>query len=149
MSEVISSLKVMQRMERLATNVYKYQIRSFKGSDTADKLNKAYENEQEHARTLAKLITVMKGRPPWIGVFFGFAGGAAGIATLLIGKISLLKIDIYIERKAVEDYTKFMNKIKYPEDTVALLTRIVDEEKRHVEAWTSAVNALKESKKRD
>jgi bacterioferritin len=142
MSEVLSSLKVMQRMERLATNIYKYQVPAFKGTDVAGELNKACENEKEHAGTLAKLITVMKGRPPWIGLFFGLAGGIAGIATLLIGKISLLKVDIYIERRAVEDYTKFMRTIKYPEDTVALLTRIVDEEKRHVAAWTTAIDTL-------
>jgi len=147
MNEVLSSLKVMQRMERLATNVYKYQISAFKG-DIADKLNKACENEREHAQTLAKLITVMNGHPPWIGMFFGFAGGVAGIATRIIGKTSLFKMDIYIERKAVEDYTKFMRKIKYPEDTAALLTRIIDDEKRHVENWTAAVTTL-ESKKRD
>lgn len=147
MSEVLNSLKVMQRMERLATNVYKQQIRTFKGQDIAEQLNKAYENEKEHARTLAKLITVLKGHPARIGVFFGIAGGAAGIATLLIGKTSLLKIDIWIERKAVEDYTKFMSRVKYPEDTAALLIRIVDDEKRHVATWTAAIDALKGSKK--
>jgi rubrerythrin len=147
MSEVLSSLKVMQRMERLATNVYKQQIPAFKGKDTAEKLDNAYENEKEHARTLAKLITVLEGRPSRIGVFFGLAGGIAGVFTLILSKKMLFKIDIYIERKAVEDYTKFVNRIKYPEDTAALLTRIINDEKRHVQTWTDSIGTLKKETK--
>ena len=142
-SKVLSSLKVMQRMERLATNVYKQQIRAFKGNEIGDKLSKAHENEKEHARTLAQLITVMKGHPSRMGVFFGLAGGITGIATLLIGKTQLLKIDTWIERKAIEDYTKFINTIKYPEDTLWLLTRIIDDEKRHVNTWNTSIGILK------
>jgi bacterioferritin len=143
MNEVISSLKVMQRMERLATNVYKKQISAFKDNDIADKLNKAYENEKEHARTLAELVKVMKGHPSRIGAFFGLAGGITGVFTLILSKKMLLKIDIYIERKAVEDYLKFVNRIKYPEDTASLLNRIITDEKRHVETWTAAIDKLK------
>jgi rubrerythrin len=143
MSEVLSSLKVMQRMERLAANVYKHQIPAFKRKDTAEKLDNAYENEKEHAQTLAKLITVLKGRPSRMGVFFGLAGGIAGVFTLILSKKMLFKIDIYIERKAVEDYTKFVNRIMYPEDTAALLTRIINDEKRHVQAWTDSIGTLK------
>jgi bacterioferritin len=147
MNEALSSLKVMQRMERLATNVYKQQIRAFKGNDIGDKMQKAYENEKEHAQTLAKLITVLKGHPSQIGAFFGLAGGITGVFTLILSKKMLLKIDIFIEHKAVEDYIKFINTIKYPEDTAALLTRIVDDEKRHVATWTAATDNLKERTK--
>ena len=53
LSTVLSSLKVMQRMERLATNVYKNQVRGFDGNEIALKLQKAYEKEKQHAETLA------------------------------------------------------------------------------------------------
>ena len=80
-------------------------------------------------------------------MFFGLAGGIAGVLTLILSKKMLLKIDIYIERKAIEDYTKFVNRIKYPEDTAALLTRIINDEKRHVQTWADSIVTLKKGTK--
>jgi demethoxyubiquinone hydroxylase (CLK1/Coq7/Cat5 family) len=142
MNEVLSSLKVMQRMERLATNVYKQQIRGFKG-ETLVKLQKAYENEKEHAATLAETIRKHQGSPSKAGFLFSFAGGTAGVITLLLGKKNLFKIDTYIEEMAVKDYTKFVTQITYDKDTTTLLNRIIGDEKRHIENWGDAIKSLK------
>jgi demethoxyubiquinone hydroxylase (CLK1/Coq7/Cat5 family) len=142
MDKTVNALKVMQRMERLATNVYKQQIRGFKG-DAADKLQQAYENEKEHAGTLAGEIRKKGSRPQAIGFLFGMAGGIAGLFTLIIGKKTLFSIDTYIEKKAVEDYNKFLANVKFEQVTVALLNRIIGDEKRHIENWTGARAALK------
>ncbi|OGN90980.1 MAG: hypothetical protein A2Z70_02025 [Chloroflexi bacterium RBG_13_48_17] len=143
MDEKRKSLKVMQRMERLATNVYKQQVCAFKGNEISDKLQKAYENEKEHAETLKEIIFRQNSAPSLLGIFFGFAGAVAGIITLCLGKILLLKIDIFIECKAVEDYTKFISQIDYDAETLSLLNRIIDDEKRHVSTWNASIKALK------
>jgi rubrerythrin len=142
-NDVIRSLKTMQRMERLATNVYKYQIRGFKGTNTATKLHDAYKNEKEHAGTLAKVIRGQKSSPSAAGFLFGLAGGIAGFFTLLIGKKNLFKIDTYIEEMAVKDYTKFVTQITCDNDTAALFQRIIGDEKRHVANWNAAVKVQK------
>lgn len=142
MDKTISSLKVMQRMERLATNVYKYQISSFKG-ETSDKLQKAFENEKEHAATLAETLRKHNGTPSAVGFLFAFAGGTAGVFTRLIGKKNLLAIDAWIEKMAVKDYTKFVNTVTFDQETLALLNRIIEDEKRHIENWSASIGALK------
>jgi demethoxyubiquinone hydroxylase (CLK1/Coq7/Cat5 family) len=142
MEKTISALKVMQRMERLATNVYRQQISGFKG-EIADKLQKACENETEHAATLAETLRKNQSSPQAIGFLFAMAGGIAGLFTLIIGKKNLFSIDTYIEKKAVEDYNKFIANTKFDPETVALLNRIVGDEKRHIENWTGAREALK------
>lgn len=133
----------MQRMERLATNVYKYQIRGFKGTNTATTLHDAYKNEKEHAGTLAKVIRGQKGSPSAAGFLFALAGATAGVFTQILGKKNLLKIDTFIEEMAVKDYTKFVTQITYDKDTAALLKRIIEDEKRHVANWSAAIKALK------
>ena len=143
MSTVLGSLKVMQRMERLATNVYKQQIRAFRGNEISDKLQKAYENEKEHAETLTKVIFQQNGHPSRIGILFGFAGSIIGKITSCLGKKLLLKIDTWIERMAVQDYTKFIDKLSYDTEILSLLTRIIDDEKRHIETWEASIKTLK------
>jgi demethoxyubiquinone hydroxylase (CLK1/Coq7/Cat5 family) len=142
MDKTISSLKVMQRMERLAANVYKYQKGGFKG-ETSGKMQKAFENEKEHAGTLAETIRKHNGSPSAAGFLFGFAGGTAGVFTRLIGKKNLLAIDTWIEEMAVKDYTKFVNTVTFNQETLALLNRIIEDEKRHIENWGASIEALK------
>jgi demethoxyubiquinone hydroxylase (CLK1/Coq7/Cat5 family) len=143
MNKIISSLKQMQRMERLAANVYKQQIRAFKGTDIHKTMQDAFENEKEHAGTLAQAISRHNASPSAIGFLFGFAGGMAGLVTPLLGKKTLFSIDSYIERMAVRDYKKFMESNKYDLETVTLLIRIIEDEKRHIENWNAAAGALK------
>ena len=61
MNQVSSSLKMMQRMERFATQVYRTQIRAFRQHEIAERLKVAAENEQEHDDTLTKCIKELRG----------------------------------------------------------------------------------------
>jgi demethoxyubiquinone hydroxylase (CLK1/Coq7/Cat5 family) len=142
MSTIVNSLKLMQRMERLATNIYKQQIRAFGGNEISGKLKTAYENEKEHAETLAKIIVKQSGSPSKIGTFFGFAGSVAGFITPILGKRTLLGIDTWIEEKAVQDYSKFVNKLHYDTEIMQILSRIIDDEKRHIETWNAAKKTI-------
>jgi demethoxyubiquinone hydroxylase (CLK1/Coq7/Cat5 family) len=143
MDKIITSLKQMQRMERLATNVYKQQIRAFKGTSIGKTMQAAFENEKEHAGTLAKSLSRLNSSPSSIGFLFALAGGVAGFVTPLLGKKTLFSIDGYIERMAVRDYKKFMENNKYDLEITTLLIRIIDDEKRHIENWRIASETLK------
>ena len=145
MTDILGSLRFMQQMERLATNMYKQQVPAFKGSETASILRKAQENEKEHIEILTKDITRQNGNPSWIGLLFGFAGGTAGLLTRFAGKKFLLKADTWIERMAVRDYTRFLEKVNFDTDSKALLARIIEDEKRHIKNWSDSINALKKS----
>ncbi|MFC2033083.1 ferritin-like domain-containing protein [Chloroflexota bacterium] len=132
----------MQRMERLATNIYKQQIRAFRGNEIANKLQKAYENEKEHAETLANVIVKLNGTPSKIGILFSLAGAAVGMITSCLDRIFLLRVDTWIEEKVVQDYTKFVNRFNYDKETMSLLSRIINDEKKHVETWNASINAI-------
>ncbi|MFQ5996303.1 MAG: ferritin-like domain-containing protein [Dehalococcoidales bacterium] len=143
MSKILSSLRLMQRMERFATQVYRNQTRAFGEHDIADKLQRASDNEKEHADTLSKRLHELKGAPSKTGILFDIAGAILGFKTTLISKVFLLKTDIWIEKRAVRDYSDFLQKVDFDEETKALLSRIIEDEKKHIETWNSSIKVLK------
>ena len=143
MGEAISSLRVMQRMERLATQVYRAQIRAFRGHEIADRLGAAAANEQEHVDTLTERIKELGGTPSRAGIFYQMAGTLLGFATIILGKVVLLKADLFIERRAVRDYGDFLQKVDFDEKSVALINKIIGDEKRHIETWDNSIQLLK------
>lgn len=143
MDEVVSSLRVMQRMERLATQLYRMQIRAFREQEIANRLKAAAANEQEHADTLRERIEELKGTPPRTAIFYQMAGALLGFTTTLLGKVFLLKTDTWIEKRAVKDYGDFLQKVDFDEKSVALINKIIEDEKRHVETWDNYIQILK------
>lgn len=146
MSKVLRALRLMQRMERLATHLYKQQIRAFRDHDIADKLQKASDNEREHANTLASVIYQLKASPSKIGILFDIAGSILGFITVVLGRNILFRIDTWIEQMAVKDYNSYLAKLDFDEDTKTLLSRIIDDEKKHIATWSAYIESPKKSK---
>lgn len=145
MSKVLRALRLMQRMERLATHLYKQQIRAFRDHDIADKLQKASDNEREHANTLASVIYQLKASPSKIGILFDIAGSILGFITVVLGRNILFRIDTWIEQMAVKDYNSYLAKLDFDEDTKTLLSRIIDDEKKHIATWSAYIESPKKS----
>jgi len=143
MSQVVTSLRVMQRMERLATQLYRTQLQAFRGHEIADRLRAAAANEQEHVDTLTERIEELGRTPSRAGIFYQMAGTLLGFATTLLGKVFLLKVDLFIERRAVRDYGAFLQNVGFDEKSVALITKIVADEKKHIETWDNSIQILK------
>ena len=143
MDEVMSSLRVMQRMERFATQLYRMQVRAFREHEIVYRLRAAAANEQEHADTLRERIEELKGIPSRTGIFYEIAGTLLGFATILLSKVFLLKTDIWIEKQAVKDYGDFLQKVDFDDKSVALINKIVGDEKKHIETWESSIQILR------
>jgi len=131
-------------MERLATKAYQTQVRAFTGSEIADRLKAATSNEQEHIDLLTKRLKELKSAPSKIGILFHMAGVILGIKSTLLGKVLLLKIDVWIEKKAVQDYGRFLQKVHFDEATVTLINNIIQDEKRHIETWEDSIKIVKD-----
>ncbi len=143
MSKVFRSLRWMQNMERLATQLYRTQTRAFTDKESTDKLQAAIANEQEHADSLAVCLKRLDGRASPLGFLFPIAGSLIGFITTLMGKALLFKAAIWIEERAVKDYQLYLERVKFDGETVDLLQRIIEDEKRHIATWQSCLEALK------
>ena len=83
MDEDVSSLRFMQRMERFAVQIYRKQIRAFRGHEIADRLREAAANEQEHADALTERIVELGGTLSRTDIVYQIAGALLGFITAL------------------------------------------------------------------
>ena len=138
----ISSLKFMYNMERFATQIYLTQRCVFDEEWFVKKLNSAAENEQEHINVLRKRIVELQGNRSHIGFLFQTAGRIFGTIAGIFGKEFVLKVDVFVENRAIKDYSTFLNKVKFDEDTVQLVNRIIADEVFHKDTWKSSIEEL-------
>ena len=135
----ISSLKFMYNMERFATQIYLTQRRIFDEEWILKTLNAAAEIEQEHINVLRKRIIELQGNRSHIGFLFQTAGRLFGTVVGIFGKEFVLKVDVFVENRAIQDYDTFLKKVKFDEDTVRLVNRIIADEVFHKDTWKSSI----------
>jgi bacterioferritin len=138
----IISLKFMYNMERFATQIYLTQRRVFDEESMLKKLNAAAENEQDHINFLRKRILELQGNRSHIGFLFQTAARIFGATAGIFGKEFVLKVDVFVEDRAIKDYGTFLNRVKFDEDTVRLINRIIADEIFHKDTWKSSIEEL-------
>jgi len=139
----LNSLKFMCNMERFATKVYETQRSTFTKTKIADKLRAATENERQHANDLQGRVLELNGNPSRLGFLFEIAGRLLGFTTKSVGRLSMLKADIWIERRAIKDYRSFIKSVDFDQKSVGLIERIIIDEERHVNTWENSIKILK------
>ncbi len=142
MDKVMHSLRKMHNIERFATEVYRAQIPAFPEKDITERLKAAMLNEQEHVDGLKARIEELGGTTSWLGFFFQIAGKSWGFATRFLGKMFILRADIWLERKAVTDYGDFLQKVDFDERSRALIQKNIGDEKTHVKRWEDSIVIL-------
>ena len=143
MNKVLSALRKMHNFERLATEVYGAQIRAFPEKEIADRLKAAMDNEQEHVDGLRARIEELGGTISRMGFFFQMAGKLLGFTTTLLGRMRLLKTDVWIEQRAVKDYGDFLQKVDFDENSRGLIEKNIEDERVHIMRWEESIEILK------
>ncbi|MFC1953292.1 demethoxyubiquinone hydroxylase family protein [Chloroflexota bacterium] len=143
MNKEILALKFACNMERFATRIYLTQCRAFSGSEIIDKLRMASVNEKLHVERLQKRLKELKSGPSRLGFLFRFAGIIMGFITVGLGKLFILNIDTWIEKKAIKDYGSFIKKLNFDTGTEKLLRNIIKDEEKHVKTLQNSIKILK------
>jgi bacterioferritin len=147
MNSVMVALRKMHNLERFATEVYRAQITAFLEKEISDRLRLARDNEKEHTENLRARIEKLGGEPSWQGFFFQMAGKMLGCFTRIMGKMFILKADIWVERKAVKDYGAFLQRLNFDEESKALVQRNLEDEKVHIKRWEDSIKLLNDKKR--
>ncbi|MFC1847620.1 demethoxyubiquinone hydroxylase family protein [Chloroflexota bacterium] len=146
MSKDVLSLNFMYCMERFATQIYRTQKAAFNDEPIAQQLIDASENEREHVHKLQTQIKKLNGRVCPFGLLFQLIGVILGLLTRLSGKRNLLKVDIFVEARAVKDYNGLLKAITFNADTIKLIRELIADEERHVINWKKARESLAKRK---
>ncbi|MBM7624068.1 demethoxyubiquinone hydroxylase family protein [Sporohalobacter salinus] len=103
--------------------------------------------EQQHVNVIADKIKELGGRPTLLGNVMGsLSGRILGKLTGKIDIVSLLKLNIKLEEKAMKDYKNFIARVKDDSDLYELLWSNSIDEDLHA-GWF--VKKIKEIEKRE
>jgi len=147
MNDTIKSLRKMHSIERFATEIYRSQLWIFSQELLVKRIKAAGDNEQEHAETLYARITALDGKKSCMSWSFKLAGKIFGFCTTLLGKRFVFKFDITVEKKAVKDYTKYLNTINFDAISREVIEKNLEDEKLHIKRWEDSLQILKGKRK--
>jgi rubrerythrin len=74
------------------------------------------------------------------------AGKIMGGITTLLGKNVVLKTDIRIEEKAIQDYGAFLQKVNFDAKSRDVIEQNIQDERAHVRRWEESIEILKQKK---
>jgi len=134
-------------VESLAVQTYRAQTWRVRGQPAiAEKLNDAMAVEREHRDNLEARVRELGGAAPSLRHAYSLIGWLViGFIPALLGKLALLRVDIWTEEKAVKDYTAFLEKTPFDEETRALVEKNREDEREHIRYWQESIAELKGS----
>jgi bacterioferritin len=143
--DVLKALRALVNVESMAVQIYRAQTWRFRGRPAiAEKLTHAIAVEREHRENLAARLQDLGGGPSILRFAYAIAGWLMmGFIPALFGKMALLRADIWVEEKAVRDYTAFLDKIPFDEQTRALVEKNREDEKEHIQYWQDSIVLLR------
>ncbi len=142
MDNSLKALRKLHNVERLATEIYSKQIRTFSDEFFKKRLVVARDNEQEHIDALYSRIIDLGGTKSNIGWAFQLAGKILGFSSILLGKRVIFKFDIKVEEKAVRDYGNFLDKEDFDEKSRKLIEKNLEDEKIHIQRWQDSLEVF-------
>ena len=145
MNRAIIVLNFMHNMERFATQVYRIESGAFNGTSIAEKMEFAINNEQEHAENLKGRVVELGGTPSRLGFVFQTIGGLLSLTTRCFGRVFMLRAGVRIEKRAVKDYSYFLDRLDFDEKSTELIKTIISDEEVHIQNWQDSIVMLKRS----
>ena len=143
MNKAMWSLNFTYSMERFATAIYRIQRGGFKEPVITEKLTYAVDNERQHALKLRERIIQLNHTPFPFAFLFQFTGSFMGCLTRCSGRSLALKTDVAIEKRAVKDYSYFLNTMEFDDKTKRLIESIIADEEVHIRNWQDSIKMLK------
>lgn len=142
--EIIRALNAVVKVEAMAVQIYRAQMWRFRGKqEIAERLVQAIANERQHFDDLSSRVRDLGGVPSRLSPLFTVAGWIMGFLPTLAGKVAALKLDIWVEERAVKDYQGFLNRVNFDDESRALMEKNMADEEEHIRAWKESIELLR------
>jgi bacterioferritin len=142
--EIIRALNAVVKVEAMAVQIYRAQMWRFQGRrEIAERLVHATAVERRHFDELASRVRELGGTPSRLSPLFAVAGWIIGFLPTLAGKMPALKLDIWVEERAVRDYQSFLDGVSFDDESRALMEKNMADEKEHIRAWEESIELLR------
>lgn len=134
LKDIRMGLRTLHTLETMAVTIYKFQI-----AHKADELNLqlivAMGNEMTHLQDFQVKLFEYGLKPSKLRAFYWLVGFAIGFFSRLMGRRSILRTGIWVEKKAVRHYDELLNKIEWDEETRQIIEKDQADEQGHLNRW--------------
>ncbi len=131
--KALGALALMQDFERLSVKIYQVQAGASGSKQVSDTLKLLMGNEAEHVDNLGRRLAELGGAISKARVLFAVAGELAGLFTALLGKNLILKADIWIEKRAVRGYERFLKSADFDTESDSVIRSNIADEVIHIQ----------------
>jgi len=138
--QLLAKLNWFYTLEINQVDSYLAQSKAFKNDYMSLVLERIAYIEQQHVENIAAKIRELGGTPSKLGdILATLAGNISGSIFALSGPKNILKINIFIEKKAMEDYTNLIKLVmehQRDKELIKILQHNLVDEDLHT-AWFS------------
>ena len=131
--QIIKRLRTLHNLELMAKTIYAFQVTKIK-DDLNLQLIAAMANEMTHYQDFHIKLYEYGFRPSkfrWVWWFFGLF---FGLGSRLLGRKTILKTGIWVEKKAVHHYGELL-KADWDEETRRVIEKDRHDEEIHIRHW--------------
>lgn len=127
-------LRTLHTLELMAQNIYKFQITKEPG-ELNRRLIAAMCNEMTHYQDFQVKLLEYGFRPGIFRWAYWIVGLILGFISRLRGPKAILKVDIWVETKAVHHYQTLLDTIEWDEETRKIIEKDQADEFGHIDRW--------------
>lgn len=148
--DIIKKLNWFYSLEHNQVDLYTVQSKNADDLYSKKTFSKLSNIEQRHVNIIADKIRDLGGTPTLLGNVMGsLSGRITGELTGKIDIVNLLKLNIKLEEKAMEDYKKFISSVENDSELYELLWSNLIDEDLHAGWFFKKVKEIEKRKQRN
>jgi demethoxyubiquinone hydroxylase (CLK1/Coq7/Cat5 family) len=141
LTKIKKLLRKLHTLELMAQTIYRFQITS-EPTEMNRQLIAAMCNEMTHFQDFTVLLYEFGLKPSPIRWAFWLAGAAMGFASRIKGPRTILKLDIWVEKLAADDYERILERADWDEYCKGVIEKNQADEFGHIDRWTALLAEL-------
>ena len=137
LKQIRKALMTFHNLEKMAVNIYRFQISSRNSDELNTELIKAMLNEMTHVQDFQVKLFEYGISPSVFATGYSLLGAVFGFLSHLFGEASIKKMGVWVESKAVSHYGELLESIEWDEDTRKIIEKDFADENGHINRWKS------------
>lgn len=140
-SRLRRNLRALHQLEIMAVNIYRYQIGDGR-SEMQRELIEALRVEMQHTQDFQVALFEYGLRPSPVRWAYWLLGWFLGLFSKVRGTRAILRMGLWVERKAVDHYTEILAAYDWEPDLRAIIEHNQKDEYHHIELWQKFLHAM-------
>ncbi len=135
-----NALRSLHNLEVMGVSIYRLQIRRTMCEHNRE-LIAAMCNEMSHLQDYLVLLFEYSAHPAKFRAGWWILGSLLGYASRLMGRTVILKTGIWIEKKTIRHYERFLKSVEWEQPVRTILEKNLADERAHIQRWKDLLHS--------